>query len=66
MRVKGGRVVRAFYNVDGIPVSYDTDCDDTPRAWDKGAPRPVPLGFVRSEGVPISRESFEELRRAVR
>jgi hypothetical protein len=53
-----------LFEVDGIPVSFDPDRDETPRAWDTtGVPRPVSEGFVRSEGVPISWKRFEELRR---
>lgn len=55
-----------FFDVDGIPVSYEPERDDSPKAWDGPAPRPVSLGFARSEGVPISRERFEELRRSAK
>ena len=55
-----------MYDVDGIPVMYDPERMESPLAFDKPSPRKVSVGFIRSEGVPISRKRFEELREQAR
>ena len=49
-----------LYDCDGIPVSFDETLGS--RAWDRPEPRKVSSGFTQSEGVPIDRERFDELR----
>jgi hypothetical protein len=51
----------SLYDCDGFPLSFDETFGT--RRWDLAPePRPARRQFIDSEGVPIDRERFEELR----